>query len=339
MWMDAERTGMRADPLTSHLAQALARQTSLIRGNPVAPRAELQGWEVLKLFERVRDATGDAFMGLAASRCPPAALPLFSDIAVRCATLREAIELPFAFLGLVCGAARFKLVENGSTASVEITIESDGKDPDHILTQWHMITWHKLSQWLIGAEILLDRIEFSHPMQVGYSAYAKMFGSNCLFRCPVNRLSFSASYLDRRVVRTPADLEQLFKRVLGNFTEPTTLSRTWKQLAKRALQMDIVGDEKLSTIDRLADEFGVSGQTLRRRLKAEGTSYRLLKAEVRREAALDALSDNGATLSEASLKAGFAEPNGLTRALRSSKDLSPRKLREQVRLWQDALPH
>jgi hypothetical protein len=39
------------------------------------------------------------------------------------------------------------------------------------------------------------------------------------------------------------------------------------------------------------------------------------------------------TLSEASIAAGFAEPNALSRALRASKGMSARDLRDQVRRW------
>jgi AraC-like DNA-binding protein len=67
----------------------------------------------------------------------------------------------------------------------------------------------------------------------------------------------------------------------------------------------------------------MSSQTLRRRLQAEWTSYRLVKEEVRREAALCWLARERLSIGEISNRAGFAEPNGLTRALKAWTGLSP----------------
>jgi AraC-like DNA-binding protein len=81
-------------------------------------------------------------------------------------------------------------------------------------------------------------------------------------------------------------------------------------------------------MEELAHTFGVSGQTMRRGLKAEGTSYRQVKAEARREVVLNNIADTSLTLSEISVLAGFAETNGLVRAMKSWTGLSPSAYRQ-----------
>jgi AraC-like DNA-binding protein len=83
----------------------------------------------------------------------------------------------------------------------------------------------------------------------------------------------------------------------------------------------------IPTMEELAKEFGVSGQTLRRGLKTEGTSYRQIKAEARREVVLSNISDTTLTLSQISVLAGFAETNGLVRAMKAWTGLSPSAFR------------
>jgi AraC-like DNA-binding protein len=296
---------------------------------------ELNGVDVLNLLNLLRRACDDDYIGLGASACPYGTTELMGEIAVRCATLREAIRVCFQMFGLVTDAMRFELIEDGETAVIEITPRDPARDPDHFLIEWHMMLWHKFPQWLIGVELSLDRAEFTHPMQGGFSSYAQMFGSDCAFLCPRARLTFASSYLDRRVTRGTGDIGGLRERAVGNFTNPMTLARSWKEATKRALRVDIATDRRLSSIGELAEEFGMNSQTLRRRLRAEGSSYRLVKAEVRRESALEAMCERGATLSEASLRAGFAEANGLTRALKISSGINSTELRDQVRVWQD----
>jgi AraC-like DNA-binding protein len=196
-----------------------------------------------------------------------------------------------------------------------------------------MIVWHKLPQWLIGAEIWLDRTEFDHPLDTSYSAYTAMFGGECVFNSDACRLVFARSYLDRRVIRRPSQGDQLKATTPGYFARPAFVAKSWRQLIRNVLRAEITGGNPPSTIEKLADEFGMSAQTLRRRLKAEGASYRTLKAEARLEIARNVLADETATLSEASIAAGFAESNALTRALRARKGLTSQDLRDQVLRW------
>jgi AraC-like DNA-binding protein len=294
----------------------------------------LEASAALRLIDQMRDLTQDDLIGLAVAPCRRGALEFASEVMVRCTTLREAIGQSVRYLDLVTQGVRYSLSEDKEWATVGIDFMNSPNDPDFLLPQWHMIIWHKTAQWMIGAELSLERVELPNPMQSGFAGYAEMFGGNCVFRCPAARLTFPAAYLDRRLIHAPMELGPLYARREGNFTAPRTLSKTWKQLVRRALAADIREGRVLSAIELLAKEFGVSGQTLRRRLRAEGTSYRFIKAQVRREAALEAMSEGETLLGDVSLKAGFAEPNGLSRALRSKDGLSPAQLREQLRQWQ-----
>jgi AraC-like DNA-binding protein len=326
---------MLADPLTAHLTQRLIRYAVHRRIRLEWPEAEgeLEGRDVVNIFATMCELTRDDFMGLTTTPCPLGAMRLVNQIDVRCSTLREATRLAILAVSTMTQAAHINLTEDGKKATVDIMFDVGDKDPDHILCQWHMILWHKRSQWLIGAEIPLEQVELAQPMQLGFGAYARMFGSNCIFHSDKNRLTFAADLLDRRIIRTPQELDQMMKEITGNFVSPKTVSRTWKHQVKNVLQTDIANDRPMSTIESLADEMHISSQTLYRHLKAEGASYRSLKHEVRRDTALNAMSTQDITLGEASLKAGFAETNGLGRSLRSSSGTDASTLRQQVETW------
>jgi AraC-like DNA-binding protein len=288
---------------------------------------------VLDFIDQLRRVTGDEYMGLGASPCALGASDFVIELGARCETLRDAVRMGFRFMGIATRAIGFELVEAGDRATITIRQAPSARDPGHVLADWAMIVWHKLPQWLIGEEIWLDRTEFDHPLDTNYSAYTTMFGAECVFNSDACRLVFARSYLDRRVIRRPTQGDQLKATTPGYFAKPAFVARSWRQLIRNALRAEITEGHSPATIERLADEFGVSAQTLRRRLNAEGASYRSLKAEARLEIARDVLADGSATLSEASIAAGFAEPNALTRALRASKGLTSQDLREQLLRW------
>jgi AraC-like DNA-binding protein len=248
--------------------------------------------------------------------------------------LRDAIRAGARFMGLVTKAMRVELIESSDQAIIEISHERSARDPVNVLGDLQVIGWHKRSQWLIGAEILLDRLEFAHPLATRYSHYTDMFGGPCIFNTDASRLVFARSYLDQRVIRTLADAERLTARVPGYFARPLGLSKTWRQRVKDVLRVEIAKGKELSTVNDLAADFGVSSPTLRRRLASEGAGYRTLKAEARQEIALDILADGRATVGQASLAAGFADPGALYRALKS-KGFTPAQLRDQIKGWSE----
>jgi AraC-like DNA-binding protein len=331
-----ERT--RIDPMLTRFLEKLIGELGDVAarervGRFAAPLETWHGRDVLDFIDRLREVTGDEYMGLGAFPCPLGTSEFVIEIAARCRNLREAIHTGFRLMKLVTAALSFELIEDGDRAVIEIRQAPSARDPDHVLADWAMIVWHKLSQWLIAAEIWLDRTEFAHPLDASYSGYATMFSSECFFNADASRLMFAASYLERRIVRTWSDGERLKRETKAAFTRQVGIARTWKQLVLNRLRADISEGSAPSTLEDLAAEFGVSDQTLRRRLRAEGASYRTLKAEVRREFALDVLADEQGTVGDASTAAGFAEPNALARALKSSLRTNAAELREQARRW------
>ena len=74
----------------------------------------------------------------------------------------------------------------------------------------------------------------------------------------------------------------------------------------------------------------MSSQTLRRHLEDEDSSYRIIKEEIRREVVMKWLGNAQISIGEVSRMGGFAEPNGLTRAVKAWIGLSPKAYRDSV---------
>jgi AraC-like DNA-binding protein len=320
---------------TEALGELARRQRT---GALAAPAARWRGSDVIEFVNRLRRATSDEFMGLAASPCALGCTDLLIDVSCRCETLREALALGIRILAVGADSVQVELIENGREAALEFSAGPGVQDPDPSLVDWLMIVWHKRAQWLIGSEIPLDRTEFAHPLDTHYSSYAQMFGGDCAFNAETSRFTFAKGFLDRRIVRTGADGEHMKGWMPGYFGNPVGLSKTWKQQIKSVLRVQIARGDAPSSVADLAREFGVGGQTLRRRLRAEGASYRSIKAQVRREFAIDVLADRGSTLADASIAAGFAEPNALTRALKAANGMNSSELRDEARRWRGGQP-
>jgi AraC-like DNA-binding protein len=331
------------DPLLVRIVETLVEELGDTArreraGRFAAPVCDWSNRDVIDFIDRLRAVTGDEHMGLGAAPCAVGAYEFAIELGARCETLRDAIVMGFRFWSLASGALRYELAEADGAAAITIRQAQSPRDPGRVLADWAMIVWHKLPQWLIGAGIWLERTEFDHPLDAPYSSYAAMFGGRCVFNSDACRLVFASAYLDQSVIRRPSQGDQLKATTPGYFSRPAFAAESWKQRILDILRADIARGEPPRTIDDLAAQFGASSQTLRRRLKGEGTSFRALKAESRLERARDVLGGEAATLGEASLAAGFAEPGALARALRASGGPSSREIREEMLGWRAPRP-
>jgi AraC-like DNA-binding protein len=217
----------------------------------------------------------------------------------------------------------------GTRAQIDIVVADPSLDPRNFLIEWYATRLLGLTQWLIGHEIPQVEVAFAHSPQLPANAYVSALGENVSFDRSVNRITFPSRYLDRRVIRDVKDIAALTSASYDPEHRPY-LYRTWSVLLKSSLRSSLYRMVPLPTMEDLAKEFGVSSQTLRRGLKAEGKNYRQIKAEARREVVVSNISDTSLTLGQISILAGFAETNGLVRAMKSWTGLSLSAFRRSV---------
>ena len=83
------------------------------------------------------------------------------------------------------------------------------------------------------------------------------------------------------------------------------------------------------SIERIAGYLSITPRTLQRRLKTEGTSYKLLLEEVRFTIASRYLLDSRASLTTLADMLGYSELSAFSNAFKSKTGLSPRQWRAQ----------
>jgi AraC-like DNA-binding protein len=324
---------LSAQDLINHFTSALVESGSrhgLAAALPEPPRdGQWTGEDFVHVMHVVGHGLGDAFFGLAGDSCPVMATQFGVEVMLLSGTLGDALDRYARFYEVITRGLTIELEIRGPKASLSIVAADPSRDPTHFLIEWYATRLISISQWLIGQEMAQVEVEFAHSRQVAQAAYTSTLAEQVTFDRPANRIIFPSRYLSRRPVREIGDLEGL---VTSKFDPEhrTYIRRSWSTLVKSALRSRLFKMEPLPSMEELAHQFGVSGQTLRRGLKNEGTSYREVKAAARHEVVLNTISDPNLTLGQISVLAGFAETNGLVRAMKSWTGLSLSVLRRSV---------
>ncbi|MBK7250773.1 MAG: AraC family transcriptional regulator ligand-binding domain-containing protein [Gammaproteobacteria bacterium] len=261
---------------------------------------------------------------------------------ITCPTLREAIERSARFLTAIYRAvgrpdAHMHLCETGSTAELYLRSGEARNVVSALLSDLAAATlFLKLFGWLIGEEIELLEASVCHEQLLSDEAIAELFphplvfGRKDLWRDSEIRLTFASGYLQRPVVRSAADLEDLLRLSLLDrmtaLTPGALLSDTVRTIFNRALARGL----PLPSTKRVAVLCNMSGATLRRHLAQQATSIRRIREECLRRSAFQLLRHSDVPLGDIASRLGFSDVPSFHRAFRRWTRTSPSAYRRSA---------
>lgn len=286
--------------------------------------------ELASISRHVKRLMDDEFCGFARRRCKAGTLQLALELVLPSKTLEEALDKAFRLYSVISDDVQFDLITEADYADIRVHIMEPELDQSNFLAEWFLLLWRSLSGWLIGEEIPVLKTRFEHPREGVYDEYTQAFGSDCAFRQADNSITFHGRYLRQPVVKDLSDLRDFYSTTYIDLTNYSGVDRALKTRIRALLKDYFFEAQKFYPMEAVARKFNMSVQSLRRRLEEEGSSYRNLKEEIRREAAITWLRDERIPISEISRMCGFAETNGLSRAMKSWVGVSPSVYRETV---------
>lgn len=301
----ARRQGLAAEPL-------LARS-----GIPVTlladPLARVTAQQYTRLVQVLWDTLDDEYMGFGPVRSPRGSFATMGLLTVHCPDLASALRRARSFYQLFPNAPEGRLVDAGEIARFEL--RTDGfDDPDHFMVESLLVLWHRFASWLIGHRIPLQRTDFRYPAPPHVAEYPLMFGCKPNFAQPSTALSFHRRYLELPVVQDEASLRRFLRHSPADLFPRRDYQPSLTEQVRR-----IVGrapGNSGPTPEAVASRLDVSEATLRRKLRAEGTSFREVRDHLLRDEAVASLVRGAETVEELALRLGFSDASAFHRAFK-----------------------
>ncbi|MGF6372922.1 AraC-like DNA-binding protein [Paraburkholderia sp. RAU6.4a] len=172
---------------------------------------------------------------------------------------------------------------------------------------------HGVSSWLIGQKIPLLNVDFACSQPVHAMDYRYFFSGRTSFACDATLMRFSAGFLDMPIRQRKRNFRKFLARspgewIFGSFSEQIVSDRIRQYLAGEL--------PDLPTIQQAAKSVHCSVRTLCRRLSAEETTFQSLKDELRRDIAIQRLTDTQDSIAVIAGDIGFDDPSAFHRAFR-----------------------
>ena len=238
------------------------------------------------------------------------------------ATLGDALRYAVRFSNLTSPAARWKLGE-GDEVALSLHLMDPGADPDHFLEEFLLLIWHRFSNWLIGERVPLVRTEFHFSSTPHKAVYRGMFPGHVSFDNASSALVFDRKWLDYTVVRSRLDL----RRYLQRLPDEWFIKQDFGLSVSERLLRELGASSSTMSLQQLAAHWKMSSRTLHRQLQREGTSFRGLRDQMRREQAIGLLLAGEPSVGQIALQLGMTEP-AFSRAFKTWTGMTPLAYRQ-----------
>ncbi len=193
-----------------------------------------------------------------------------------------------------------------------------------------MFAHHRVLTWLTNHDLPVLQVNLNYPQPLHLSDYHFMFPQAKIeFDCNQRH---SELVFDRRLTELPItqrqeDLLLFLRRPLFNILINAYSEQSWTARTRTALQQVLHTSPNLDT---LALQLEIHPKRLRRRLKGEGIEYQDLKDQLRRDMAINALTQTSLSIERIAERTGFAETSTFTRSFKRWTGVTPFTYRRKV---------
>ncbi len=300
---------------------------SLLRKNRISPRLLLEDNARISI-ERFADlhvttmqAMGDEALGYGGRRLPIGCWSMMCHAVIGCETLGQALSRYCRFYQLFDMAWAPTLEEDGALARVELLAANDAQATTPYLHELMLFNTHRFASWLVQEHLPIQLVQLSYAPLAQAQDYRHMFLANPVeFEQPRSQLVLSKALLDKRITQNETSLRHFLRHpVLIMLTQDYAFN-SWTSRVRDIVRRQL---RDIPELNDVATTLEVHPQTLRRRLAAEGTSFKDIKNQVRRDTALHFLGKQGLSIEEISHRAGFSESSAFIRAFKGWTGVTP----------------
>jgi AraC-like DNA-binding protein len=250
---------------------------------------------------------------------------------IHCATLREAIERSAAFMrALASNPGRLSLEIHDDLAEFIIETSYTVRDLTGLLTDLSgLAAFHRFFGWLIDMPVELQGIRMCYPPLLDSGASAFMIPYPITYNAETNAFRFPAELLDRPVLRHPRQLATLLRHFPFDVNDTQVAHETLTNRVRSVLASALSKPEPLPTEIETAERLRISLSTLKRRLHAEETSFRIIRDGLLCTIAIDCIESERYSIGELSRRLGFADIASFRHAFKRWTGASPGRYRSQ----------
>jgi len=314
--------------------EGVLRQAGIAPDLLNAPHARVSSRQFGVLWHAIAQAIDDEFFGMDRHPMKVGSFTLLCHAVIQSDTLERALLRALRFLRLVLDELSGELVCEGEVAHIVLHDRRMDTDRPQALSAQprrafahgtFMVILHGLACWLVGRRIPVMGASFCDGAPPYADEWRVLFCQNLQFRQARSCISFPATYLALANIQNERSMKAFLRDAPANFLVKYKNSAGLAAQIRRRLRA--WSPASWPDFDEMARQMHASSATLRRRLSEEGTSYRAICDELRRDLAISLLGDTRRSLVDIAGELGFAEASAFHRAFKRWTGARPSEYR------------
>jgi len=292
------------------------------------PESRIYKSDFTRLILAAIKQTEDEFLGFAGpvGKAKPGSFDMMSHAVINCSDLGQAMQRCSQFYDLLDLQISTQVHQgvDGMQMSFQLDEKSDSRS---FVMEASLFLSIRFLSWLVGKNIIPKCIHLDYAEEESSNDFKHWLPCPVLYKQPYNQLTIDK--LDARLplIQTPVSLSEFLKHSLYELLNEQSLETSLELQIKSIVSKE--GGNNLPDFVYICDRLNMTTQTLRRRLRKENTSYREIKDNIRRDAALSYLSKAHLSIDEISLSMGFSETSSFHRAFKNWTGQTPSSYRKE----------
>lgn len=246
--------------------------------------------------------------------------------AMFCDTYLDFIKMMFKYIEVTLSYFRYDLTTRGNLVVLRMEELVDLGDLRRFITDREIMSVYMMSSGALGTPLTLNELRLPFPRTQYATYYQEVFSCPVQFDADTPLITFDRKLLSRLLPMANSlsrqAYEQECKRVYDRMKEQgTTLDKIRQEL--------LYHEDGFPTFELLARRLHVSERTLRRHLTAEGTSYKTLVNDLKKEKALHLLNNTTLSIEKIATLLGYSDVPNFYHAFKSWTDTTPNNFRRK----------
>ncbi len=283
--------------------------------------------QIVDLYEKAAQLTGDTNFGIhVGETVNPTAFDVVGYCALNSSTLGDAFARVARYHSIWTDGALFTLERSGETSAIVYRYVDTSLSEHRQDSEMTLATVTALCRNVAAPDFTPTAVEFQHDQPSDISEHVRLFRCPIEFRAASNRLSFNSTSLSLPIERADASLCALLDRHAEELLAKYPPRDSLLDQVRSIITSEFRGGDP--SLERVADQLGLTPRTLQRKLHEMGTSHNELLDQMRRQLAMRYLREREMAICEVAYLLGFSESSSFHRAFKRWTGVTPKEFRK-----------
>lgn len=292
------------------------------------PNARYPVPRTIRLWELAVEATGDEAFGLRVSRhIRETTFHALGYSLLASSTLKDACERLIRYFRIATDAYELAFEQEGDCHVLVIGVDSDSQTPTKEAIDAFAAVVIRMCRALYGEGFRPERVELERPEPGNRVPFDRSLRVEVDFVAPRNAIYINLETAQEPLETANPELARMNDEVVARYLAKHSVTRIVDRV--HALLVEQLPNGEPSQ-EGIAQSLHMSLRSLQRRLSDEGSSYKQVLNDTRRDLALSYIQDPDYSVGEITYLVGFFDASSFSRAFKRWTGQSPSAYRDSL---------